>query len=310
MGEAPPGSVMSTEAYASCLVIGADSTIGSALFQDLSAALPEVYGTTRRKIADTEGGMIGEFDLSVTPPFPVTCPVPKVIFICAAVTSFAACAADPLNTEIVNVNAARDIARYYMDRGSFVIFLSTSAVFDGSTKFPDEKSAPSPTTEYGRQKALAESLMLGMDPARSKVAIVRLTKVFTRENAVILDFIEKLGRAEICQPFIDLVISPISINYAIAGLREIASQKTGGIFHLSGAQDITYADLAKKIAFNMGVSLNLVRPVFSAQKSANLIYKPTFPSLGMTRTESVVGIGAESLTRLLENLRFNRTSLL
>jgi len=58
-------------------------------------------------------------------------------------------------------------------QGSFVIFLSSNQVFDGTTPYRHSDEAVCPLNEYGRQKAAFENWLLG----RSKpAAILRLTK--------------------------------------------------------------------------------------------------------------------------------------
>lgn len=281
------------EAYKSCLIVGADGAIGSALYHDLSAKLPEVRGTTRRKTTTTPSGSIYQFDLFAGPPYPFGSFIPEVVFVCAAATSFSACEANPEATEKINVHASRDIIRHFLGCGSFVVFLSSSAVFCGRTKLPDESSPPTHTTEYGKQKALAESLLIDMDRQQSKIAIVRLTKVLSRKTPLVMDFISKINARITLRPFADLVISPISLGYVLAGLHTIALNRVGGIFHLSGAEDLSYADFARQIATALGASIDLVQPATSEQQGIHLIYAPTFPSLGMKRTKSIAGISAE-----------------
>ena len=288
--------------FSSVLIIGADGQIGSMLFQRWSETSTDVYATTRRNIPDGRKRIIRHVDLALPLSNSLNRIAPEIVFICAGVTSFSACEADPLATEKINVYAARDIAENFLQKGSFVIFLSTSAVFDGFTWFPNEDSTPTYTTEYGRQKALAESLLSELDPDRKSIAIVRLTKVLSKKNPVVLDILSNLKQHTVCKPFSDLVIAPISGGYVLNALTQIAVLKKGGIFHLSGTQDVTYAELARVIAHNVNEPTEMVQPVLSTDIGIKLMYKPKFAALGMRRTVEIAGIQAQDLGGVMRDL--------
>lgn len=72
-----------------------------------------------------------------------------------------------------------------MEAGGFLVYPSSSAVFGAASG--RYSSPPSAVSEYGRQKADAERVMLSLIvrvPGRGSVAVVRLTKVIAARGLV------------------------------------------------------------------------------------------------------------------------------
>jgi hypothetical protein len=73
-----------------------------------------------------------------------------------------------------------------------------------------------------------------------------------------------------------------------------------GTFHLSGARDVTYADIANALSRRWDYPPNLVCPVASKSSGIDLPYAPKHPSLGMARTTEVAAI-APLLFEMINN---------
>ena len=63
---------------------------------------------------------------------------------------------DPKTNHVVNTI---DLMRRLADRGTHLVFLSSSQVFDGETPAPTEDAATAPKNEYGAQKLAVEQAM-------------------------------------------------------------------------------------------------------------------------------------------------------
>ena len=72
-----------------------------------------------------------------------------------------------------------------------------------------------------------------------------------------LAFTEPYGDS--VEAFLDSYLSPVSLNYVVNSLRAIESSRIGGIFHLSGSAELSYAEFARRLAEKLGVSADLVR---------------------------------------------------
>lgn len=238
------------------LVIGADGLIGAALTEALRRRGDVVYATSRRA-ADC-GDRWLSLDLTDPQVSSRTFPHVDVAFFCAAMAKFADCRTYPELAHRTNVAGPAALAAVLAERDAQVILLSTSAVFDCRTAKMPVGAPTCPTTVYGRLKAEAEARILSLS---SKAAVVRLTKVLTDDSPLLRDWVRALRQHQSIQAFADHRISPITLDYALAGLLAVADRGKGGIYHVSGAADISYADIARAIARLIGVEETLVQPI-------------------------------------------------
>jgi dTDP-4-dehydrorhamnose reductase len=266
------------------LIIGIDSLIGRTLHARLHERGHEVLGTTRREQAAASHMYL---DLSSDPakwPALSSC---DIMVICAAVNGFAACRQSPELSQRVNVDAAEALARRALESGGRVVFLSTSAVFDGTRPLARPAWPVSPTTEYGRQKAEAERRLLALGGA---IAVVRLTKVVWPEMPLLVDCRQSLLRGEPIKGFADLRMAPVAADSTATALERIIDSTLNGILHISGAEDVTYLQAAQWLAEELNAPSELIQA--SSARSAGLpdAERPLHTTLDMTRECRELGL--------------------
>jgi dTDP-4-dehydrorhamnose reductase len=266
--------MVSKEGHDKVLIVGGDSLIGRNLISPFKRQGFRIWQTTRRRQGVSDEALY--LDLGKDRRL-WSFPEVKVDFaiLCAAITSTQKCEDDPDATRRINVTATVALARKLAAQGSFVIFLSTSAVFDGSRPFATADEPVNPKTEYGRQKAEAEKQLLRLG---SSIAITRLGKVFYPGMPLFQSWITDLKAGKIIRPFSDLVCAPISLIAVVNFLLKVAKEKCGGISHLSGREDITYADVARWVAGMIGAHRTLVQPIES-RNQARIVHVPNHTTL-------------------------------
>jgi dTDP-4-dehydrorhamnose reductase len=239
----------------SALIVGLDSQIGDALARALRAQGVNVHGTRRR--AGVERPETSHLDLA-GPIADWQPPAVDCAFLCAAVTSIAACKRDPIVSQRVNVEAQVGVAERLIARGTRVVFLSTNLVFDGSRamRLADEPTCP--TTVYGSQKAEAEQRLLQLG---ERVSVLRLTKVLTTNHPLLCGWRGAMQRGEAIHPFSDVVLAPVAMHQVIEALA-LLGDGPGGIYQLSGDRDVSYAE----VALAMGCEGRLVQPIAGADQ--------------------------------------------
>jgi dTDP-4-dehydrorhamnose reductase len=282
------------------LVVGADSHIGASLVSFLELIGADVTGTTRRK--ETANGRRLFLDLSNEDDMVLPVGRYDCMFLCAGIASLAACEDDPQGAYRVNVTNMLRLANRFHGNGGRTVFLSSNAVFNGKSVRPDEHSEYCASTEYGRQKALAESGLMALAGDTGSIAILRLTKVLSSMSGVAAEFVRQLKDGKPCRAFDNLLMSPVSLEYVLNALVKIASNKLSGVFHLSGAEEMSYAEFACRLAVHMNVNPSLVRRCSSADVDVTALFQPEHPALGMTRTINLLGIGPQSSAQLLNKL--------
>ena len=275
------------------LVVGSDGLIGAALRRKLLAEGRAVLGTIRQPESAREDvlqlDLAGDMD---------GWEVPAGInsaFLCAGITTLKQCETDPAASYLVNVRNLARLAEKLATSGVFVVFLSTSAVFDGSMAFAACDATFCPTTEYGKQKADAERLLLAMG---ENLAIVRLTKVVSPSMPLLVLWREALERGESIQPFNDLLMSPIPLNFAVEALIRIADSRRGGIYPLSGAADVSYAEFAATWMTRLGFPAHLLQGCSAGEG----ICKPRFTTLDMSAMVQQFGLKPPTLEQTIDSL--------
>lgn len=207
--------------------------------------------------------------------------------LCAAVTSTDECRSSPDECRRVNVDAAFELGRRLTDAGARIVFLSTNMVFDGSTPFTPATATRHPRTAYGRMKAEAEERLLSLGAGTT---VVRLTKVVGRSLPVIDRWRDSLGRGEPIRPLTDLVVAPVSLDVATTVIAAAAREPLGPILQVSARADVSYADVANRLARRWGVAPDLVRPATVAELGLSLEHLPRHTTLDASAVRDTLGI--------------------
>ena len=199
----------------STLIVGGDSTIGGRLVAAFEDDCNPIWQTTRHHTKVNDKCLF--LDLSDD----MNCwhlkhESFKTSIFCAAITSHEQCQLDSELSWHVNVKGTVALATRMAEAGTFVIFISSNAVFNGESPFVRPNDPVTPQTEYGRQKAEAEEQLLKLG---DKVAIVRFSKVITPEMPLISRWIRDLKAGIVIHPFIDMVIAPVPIAKLFDGMR-------------------------------------------------------------------------------------------
>jgi dTDP-4-dehydrorhamnose reductase len=259
------------------LIIGGDSTIGTALAAALRKEGVNVRTTSRRKQAKDSITL----DLADAPENWPDLPAADVAFLCAAITKLEVCESDPEGTVRVNVDNMQELAEALLAQGTYVIFLSSNQVYDGSISYrhPDEPTCP--LNEYGRQKSAMETWLTSRPyPA----AVLRLTKVIAHPLAQIGEWSRALKEGKPVEAFSDLRFAPVPLESVIQALMTMARHPQPGMYQLSGMHDISYYDIAHTLAMRLDVNPARIVPLSAQTKGIRPQFLPAHGTL-MTSKE-------------------------
>ncbi len=255
-------------------MVGMDGVIGGRLARVLAEAGYSVMGTTRRA---TESAIEQiHLDLASAEGFDA---LPRFhgSVLCAAATSMERCRKDPDATRLINVTNTVRLARHLLDAGSHVVLLSSNTVFDGVQPWARATDPTCPRTEYGRQKADAESQLLALD---GQITIVRFSKIVSPEILLLRGWVSDLRAGRNIHPFSDCRMSPLPLPFAVELLRRVLDAGVTGIVQASAASDISYEEAARYLAQRLGCDEQLIEAVSCIQKGieyspANTTLEPT-----------------------------------
>lgn len=195
---------------------------------------------------------------------PVTCAAaicsarPTVVINAAAWTAVDAAESQEEDAARVNGAAPEAMARACSDLGLPLVHLSTDYVFDGSGDTPFTPGHPTaPLGAYGRSKLLGEE---GVRRAGGTHAILRTSWVFSAHGANFLKTMLRLGseRGELTV-VADQIGGPTPASAIADACLAIAAQlqadpSKGGTYHFSGGPDVSWADFAREIMGQAGLS--------------------------------------------------------
>ncbi len=269
------------------LVVGGDSQIGSTFVKYLKCAGESVTATTMRCDTLSEDriylNLTDDIERWILPNSV------NVVVICAGITSVEACAKDPSGSARVNVEAVSALSHLFIEKGAYIIYLSTNQVFDGAISYPSPGDQISPITEYGKQKAEAEKRLLDSYPKR--VAILRLTKVIGSHNPLLEKWAEALKGGNIIRPFSDMFIAPIPVSLVISVMRLVIDRRLNGILHLSGDRDISYAEVARIGGWVLGSKEDQIQPILARESGiVTQLVVTSKTALNMDRLKLELGV--------------------
>jgi dTDP-4-dehydrorhamnose reductase len=271
------------------LVVGGDSLVGGGLLRAMEGRGHPVLASTRRRDTLNERRVHLDFESESTFRMPADL---DYAFIIAAATNYERCEKDPLAHRI-NVELIPRLVISLLEQGVFVTFISTNSVFGGERPWPHEDDPHAPVIAYARQKDEAETVIraatAGTDAA-SRLNIVRLTKILDRNTSPLPNWFAAWKRGEVVQPFSDLIFAPMSVRFVGESLVTLGEKRIPGNLHLSGAENVSYVDLAQRLARRMGVVPSLIAPTTAEEKGINIPFKPRYSGLGMQRTTAMSGI--------------------
>ncbi len=238
------------------LIIGGDSTLGAAIAAALRERGERVEVTGRRDDAAWRVDLAEPAERWRLPGRV------DVAYLCAAVTSLAACEAEAKATWTVNVTRTVELGRRLAEAGARVVFLSTNQVFDGTVERPTVTTSVGPASAYGKQKAAAEA---GLAALPGGAAVVRITKVLGPAVPLFERWAAAWGRGETVEAFDDMSFAPVTVRHAVRAVAAAGGTPGGGgragadIVHVSASQDVTYHAAAVRLAARLGVDAGLVR---------------------------------------------------
>jgi dTDP-4-dehydrorhamnose reductase len=248
------------------LIVGGDSEIGAAAFAAFKPRGESVVSTTRRgdRVAEDRPFLDFAGPLDGWEPPPGT----TAACVCVAVARLADCAADPQTSAHINVTQTLALVDKLLNRGIYVLFLSTNQVFDGRVPQVAPDAPHCPVSEYGRQKARTETALHDYRARGAPVGILRLAKVVSPRMALLQRWIADLANGKPIRAFGDMTLAPTPIASVCSAIGALLAERASGIFQLTGPRDVSYAEVGRFLAAKLGVEPSLVE--VTSARSAGL----------------------------------------
>jgi dTDP-4-dehydrorhamnose reductase len=253
-------------------VVGATGMVGSDVESRLRAGGYEVVATSRRP---SDGDCL-RLELSDPVTWNVLPSDTTAVLVCGGISDVRECREHPETTRAVNVSAASEFAQFMAKRGAMPVMLSTSYVFDGSRPdfCPDDEVCP--MSEYGRQKAAMERAVMSTIP---ESCIVRLTKVFGGTNRLLSNWRSAFLKGGSISAASDARVSPLTAEFVAEALAGMLVDPKAGLWQLSAADDVSWFEIAERLAARCGSGRAAVRAATLAELDPDIEFVPRFGSL-------------------------------
>ncbi len=184
--------------------------------------------------------------------------MPNVIIHTAALTDVDKCEVEKKLAYKINADGTMFITKISRKLGSFLIYVSTDYVFDGSRGMYREEDATNPVNYYGYTKLIGERY--AKDFCIARPCVIYGAKPASGKINFALWIINKLMNGEKIRIITDQYITPTLNTNLARMILEIAEKEIRGIFHLAGATRVSRFEFAKEIARTFGLDENLVVP--------------------------------------------------
>lgn len=271
------------------IIIGANSFIGKYLYEYFSKK-EKVIGTYFSK---PEENLI-QFDIS-NPDLSKLGSIDKEKYciVCSAIGRIDDCKKEEEKSYKINVEGTKKLIEQLFSKNITPVFLSSSYVFAGDKKNPDEKDERNPRTIYGRQKKEIEDFLI---KSGKRFLVLRLSKVYglkKGDNSLLTGMIEQISENPVNKYAKDQVMSPVYVEDIVKVLDLATERSLTGIYNVSGEEQFSWYDLAEII--NNEFKLNKKIEACSIN-DFNFLEKPRPLNTGLNPGKMVIEIGINFLT--------------
>lgn len=222
---------------------------------------------------------------------------PDVVINTSALSVPDYCERHPDEAYRLNVLAVEHLARCCEKAGSRFIHLSTDFVFSGTASvLYTETDKPDPVNYYGFTKWKGEQAVAAVC---SRYAIVRVVVVYGKalpgQHGNILQLVkDRLSAGKEIRVVSDQYRTPSWVQDIADGVERLLLAGSNGIYHICGAEALSIADIAYRVADYFQLDRTLIHPV-TTQEMKEATPRPRFSGLSIEKAKDELGYYPHSL---------------
>lgn len=247
------------------LVTGGSGPIGSNYVKYFIEKGDEVHYTTFNNIMEIEGASRYTINFEKANEIKKTIKEiePELIVHTVALPSVDLCEIDKILAYKINVEGTRTVLESSRALDSFIIYISTTAVFDGTKGVYYETDVPNPINNYARTKLLAEELVRGSGLGH---IILRTDQPYgwiadgQKQNSVIRA-LNKIRNNETLNEVVDWYNNPTLLRDLINATDQLLKNGKEGTYNAVGPDYINRYEWSLLVAEIFGENNALVRPI-------------------------------------------------
>lgn len=291
------------------LVIGANGFVGGRILDNLSEnGACEVFGCSLHPDIRPEGNhTFVRLDINDYPAvealFDHICP--DVVVNCSALSVPDYCEHHREEAYAINVSAVENLAYCCEHQGSRLIHLSTDFVFDGrSDRLYTEEDLPAPLNYYGVTKYQGEQAVASIC---RNYAIVRVVVVYGKalpgQHGNVLQLVKnRLEAGQEIRVVADQYRTPTWVEDIADGVERLVHTDDSGIYHICGAEYLSIAEMAYRVADYFGLDRSLICPV-TTEEMKEATPRPRNSGLSIEKAKRELGYRPHTLEEGLKEMK-------
>lgn len=211
---------------------------------------------------------------------------PEALIHSAALTDVDICERNPTAALQINGFATANLSKICKQTGSFLIYVSTDYVFDGSVGKYDESAIANPINAYGASKLVGEEQVASRC---DDFCIVRTSVVYGWGREYRPNFAtrlyEGLRLGQRIAVVADQYVSPTLNTQLARMLLEVAERRFRGTLHLAGDQRVSRYEFALQLAEKFSFDARRIEAI-QASSSQWIARRPRDSSLNVLKARS------------------------
>ncbi len=229
---------------------------------------------------------------------------PDMVIHTAAVTSIDYAELHPQETKEVNVVATENLAKWCGQNNARLIYFSSDFVFDGTGDFYDETDEPNPVSLYGRSKLQSEKAVERWVPDHviiRPVLVYGLVPDMARLNFP-LWVATKLSEGSKAYITGDQYRTPTYVDDVAMATLKVAFSEFTGLLHVSGEEQLSIMDFARKTAQAFELDESLLVEVNTSELN-QVGKRPLRTGFTNERLKSLIDYQPTSIEQALQKMR-------
>ena len=229
---------------------------------------------------------------------------PDVVINCSALSVPDYCEQHHEEAYAINVAAVENLAHCCGHQGSRFIHLSTDFVFDGkSDRLYTEEDTPAPLNYYGQTKYQGEQAVARIC---RNYAVVRVVVVYGKalpgQHGNILQLVKnRLEAGQEIRVVSDQYRTPTWVADIADGVERLVHSGNSGIYHICGAEHLSIAEMAYRVADYFGLDRSLIHPV-TTEEMKETTPRPRYSGLSIEKAKRDLGYRPHTLEEGLKEM--------
>lgn len=185
---------------------------------------------------------------------------PEVLVHCAALANVDACESQYDFAQRINAEVPGQLAAICKQMGTYMVHISTDAVFDGTKGPYSEEDKPNPINAYAKTKLAGEEEVLKNNEDASILRVNFFGWSVTGKRSLAEFFANSFKEGKKVFGFTDVEFCPMMVNDLADVIEAVIEKELKGVFHAVGKDSLSKYDFGLQIARKFGCDESLITP--------------------------------------------------